>query len=450
MYEIGESPRKMTDIRPHKRTVTDDASRVALSRILASERFLRSVRLSEFLAYVMEETLAGRGDLIRGKTIAMDVYRRDPTDSGQSENVVRVDARRLRRSLEEYYATVGKDDAVRIWVDSGGYVPRMEIRNDVSLEKPTVWSGIILPRVVLGILGILAIGIAATVYLKGAPSRTMPMPDQQIVLERQALREKSAVTLQAANLAEQARGFLFPVTEPERQKIAADMFRQVIRLDPDYFGGYAGLAQTLTTFSKLTPPGPKRDETLAQARRMAKIATTKNPTHSWTQSASAWAAFGNGDFDHAFDLSSRSILINPEDGYVLDFYAMISVLSGRFEEARKASDPARPRGSTKRRFANRNLFGVANLHLERYQEAIVAFQRAADLGDPISAPSLMYQAAAYQGLGNSDRAFELIQEMAATWPGFQPDVALPNFYQHQKHVDQILDHLRAAGWVPSN
>ena len=440
----------MTDIRTHKKPVTDDASRVALSRILASDRFVRSVRLSEFLSYIVEEMLAGRGDLIRGKTIAMDVYKRDPTDSGQSENVVRVDARRLRRSLEEYYATDGKEDAIRIWVDSGGYVPRMEMRKDGSLEKPTVRTGIFQPSVFLGILAIVAVGIGVTAYLKGAPARTMPLPDRQIVLERQALREKSAVTLQAANLAEQARGFLFPVTEPERQNIAADMFREVIHLDPDYFGGYAGLAQTLTTLSKLTLPGPKRDETIAEALRMADIATTKNPTHSWTQSASAWAAFGNGDFDHAFDLSSRSILISPEDGYVLDFHAMIAVLSGRFEEARKASDPERPRGSAKRRLANRNLFGVANLHLERYQEAIDTFRLAAELGDPISALSLMYQAAAYHGLGNSARASELLQEMAATWPGFHPEIAMPSFYQHQEHVEHILDHLRAAGWMPSN
>lgn len=426
---------------------SDDACRDALARILASDRFVRADRLRNFLTYIVEETLAGRGELIRGKTIAMDVYGRDPTSSGKSENVVRVDARRLRRSLVEYYATEGKNDAVRIWVDSGGYVPRMEIHEDVPSKRPVAWFASYLNR---AIVVMLVIGLAASLYSGFSRSRTTPGRDPQIVLERQALREKSAATLQAANLAEQARGFLFPLLEPERQNIATDMFRQTIRLDPDYFGGYAGAAQTLTTLSKLMPPGPEKDETLAEATRMVEIATAKNPTHAWTQSAAGWVALGHLDFERAFELSSRSVGLSPDDGYILDFHATISVLTGHFEEARKISDPSRPQKFVKRRLANRNIFGVANFHLGAYQEAIASFQKSAEIGDPISALSLIYQAAAYQALGNTKQASELVHEMAAAWPDFRPEIALPNFYQHQEHVDQILIQLRTAGWRPSD
>jgi tetratricopeptide (TPR) repeat protein len=429
------------------RTAPDEACRDALARVLVNDRFMRADRLSNFLTYVVEETLAGRGALIRGKTIAMDVYLRDPTNDGQSENVVRVDARRLRRCLEEYYAHEGKDDAVRIWVDSGGYVPRMEFRNEISHNKTVPWPG---KNVAIATLAGLAIIVAATLYLQKPTGLTSPMQDRQIVLDRQALREKSAATLQAANLAEQARGLLFPLLEPEQQRIATDMFRQAIRLDPDYFAGYAGAAQSLTTLSKLMPPGPKKDETLAEALRMAELAIDKNPTHSWAQSAAAWAAFGNRDFERAFELSGRAALVSPADGYILDFHALISLLTGHFNVARQASDPSRPRVSAKQRLANRNLFGVANFHLGRFEEAIASFRRAAELGDPISTLSLMYLAAAYQGLGNSEQASALVQEMVGTWPDFRPGIALPSFYQHQEQVDQILDYLRTAGWVPSN
>ncbi len=433
------------DINPS--AVSDYACRDALTRVLANDRFVRADRLSSFLSYIVEETLAGRGELIRAKTIAMDVYGRDPTSSGQSENVVRVDAHRLRRCLNEYYSAEGKDDAVRIWVDIGGYVPRMELHQDTPSKSPVVWSGKFLTGAAVVML---IIGLAATVFLWNSRSSATAGQDRQIVLERQALREKSSTTLQAANLAEQARGLLFPLLEPEHQRIATDMFRQAIRLDPDYFGGYAGAAQSLTTLSKLKPPGPERDETLAEALRMAETALEMNPTHAWSQSAAGWAAFGNRDFERAFKLSSRATNLSPEDGYILDFYGMISVLTGHFEEALNASDPSRPRKFVKRRLANRNIFGVANFHLGRNHEAIASFQRAAELGDPISALSLMYQAAAYQALGESERAIDLAQEMAATWPNFRPDVALPGFYQHQEHVDQILDYLRAAGWMPRN
>ncbi len=431
--------------------VTDDACRDALARVLASDRFVRAERLRNFLTYIVEETLAGRGDLIRGKTIAMDVYGRDPTTSGKSENVVRVDARRLRRSLVEYYAAEGKNDTVRIWVDSGGYVPRIELSENGPPKRPVTWPLTWPARFLTPVtMVVLAIGLSGAIYLGFFLNRPTPGQDPQMVLERQAFREKSVATLQAVNLAEQARGFLFPILEPERQSIATDMFRQAIRLDPDYFGGYAGAAQTLTTLSKMMPPGPEKDEILAEALHMAETALEKDPTNSWAQSAAGWAAFGNSDFDRAFELSDRAAKLSPEDGYILDFHALISLLTGHFEEARKTSDPSRSRKFAKRRLANRNLFGVANFHLARYDDAITSFQQAAELGDPISALSVMYQTAAYQASGGTKRAIELRREMAATWPGFHPEIALPNFYQHQEHVDQVLDQLRAAGWRPDN
>jgi tetratricopeptide (TPR) repeat protein len=438
----------MTSKVPQGQTVaTDEECRAALSRIMASTGFVHSERLRSFLTYIVEETIAGREALIRGKTIAMDVYGRDPTTSSKSENVVRVDARRLRRGLMEYYATEGKNDPICISVDSGGYAPRMEIRSESPLEVSAFWSA---KTLVGGAAVLLATGGIAAVFLGLLRDQPPIGQDRQIMLERQALREKSPLTLQAVNLAEQARGLLFPLLAPERQRIATDMFRQAIHLDPDYFGGYAGAAQTLTTLSKMMPPGSERDALLAEAADMAKTASQKNPTHSWVQSASGWAALGVRDFDRALELSRRAVQLSPEDGDILDFHAAISLFTGNFDEALQVSDPARPRSSAKHRFANRNLFGVANFHLGFYEDANTSFQRAAELGDPISAPSLMYQAAAHQALGHTERARELQKELFATWPNFRPEIALLEFYQHQVDVDQILDPLGGAGWNASD
>lgn len=437
----------MTEIDGNPTAVSDDVCREALARALASDCFVRADRLRDFLTYIVEETLAGRAELIRGKTIAMDVYDRDPSSSGKSENVVRVDARRLRRSLEEYYTTEGRDDPVRIWVDSGGYVPRMEQRQNKPSGTPKEWSGKTLAGVAIAML---AAGLVVVITFGSISNRTGHEQDSQVILERQALLDKSPATLQAVNMAEQARGFLFPLLEPERQSIATDMFRQAIRLDPEYFGGYAGAAQTLTTLSKMMPPGPERNKSRAEALHMAETALQLNPTHAWTQSAAAWVAFGNRDFERAFELSSRAASLSPEDGNILDFHGMTSLLTGHFEEARKASDPTHTRKSAQRRLANRNIYGVASIHLGKHEEAIASFNRAAELGEPISALSLMYQAAAHQALGKSVLASEIVSKLVATWPEFHPEMALPSFYQHPEHADEILDHLRAAGWVPGN
>jgi len=103
-----------------RNAATNEEIRDALERALSSDLFAQTLRLKNFLTYIVEETLAGRSDEIRGKTIAMDVYQRDPSDSDYSENFVRVDARMLRRRLVEYYATEGKNDPVAISVDKAG------------------------------------------------------------------------------------------------------------------------------------------------------------------------------------------------------------------------------------------------------------------------------------------------------------------------------------------
>lgn len=429
-------------VETDRAVATSEEIRGALERVLANELFGQTHRLRNFLTYIVEETLAGRGDLIRGKTIAIDVYRRDPSISDYSENFVRVDARRLRRRLVEYYATEGKSDPVHILVDKGGYAPRFEVLvPSGSEQKPVRFSA-----KTLGIVGALGlVGVVGVFYGYKSLGATQ-VEDRQIVLERQALRGKSVVTLQAANMAEQARELLFPLLEFENQKIATDMFRQSIKLDPDYYGGYAGAAQSLTTLSKLMPAGPDRDKTLQAASEMARFATEKNPTNSWTQSAVAWVAFGNRDFERAFEFSDRAAQLSPEDGHILDFHAMISVLSGHFEEAVIAADPSRPRKFSKRRLANRNLFAVASFHLGDYEAALNSFRQAQEHGDPISALSLMYQTAAQQALGETTKAAHTAVELQEAWPGLRVEMLWPNFYQHQEHVDQIFDRLRAAGW----
>ncbi len=106
--------------------IPETSKRQALAGVLGDTHFDGSDRLRSFLTYVVEEELAGRGGDIRGKTIAQDVYDRDTTEGVDPENVVRVDARRLRQLLELYYEGAGKGDPVRLHIDTGGYRPRFQ------------------------------------------------------------------------------------------------------------------------------------------------------------------------------------------------------------------------------------------------------------------------------------------------------------------------------------
>ena len=68
----------------------------ALARVLDSDEFANATRLKEFLAYVVKETCAGRGNMILGKNIAQDVYARGADADGKGLSLVKVDAGRLR------------------------------------------------------------------------------------------------------------------------------------------------------------------------------------------------------------------------------------------------------------------------------------------------------------------------------------------------------------------
>ncbi|MFG1416513.1 hypothetical protein V5F38_02175 [Xanthobacter sp. V0B-10] len=102
--------------------------RAALERVIASPDLCTSPRLGAFLRYVVDSTLAGRAEQIKGYTIAVEALGRAPTFDPQSDPIVRVEATRLRRALQNYYNTVGAGDPVQIHIPKGGYVPRFEDR----------------------------------------------------------------------------------------------------------------------------------------------------------------------------------------------------------------------------------------------------------------------------------------------------------------------------------
>lgn len=111
------------------------AIREQLDRILKSGTFLRSERRQRFLQYLINETLAGRGDKIKAYAVALAVFDRPETFDPVVDPLVRIEAGRLRDKLREYYEGDGKRDPVRIELPKGGYAPKIEIRLAVRSER---------------------------------------------------------------------------------------------------------------------------------------------------------------------------------------------------------------------------------------------------------------------------------------------------------------------------
>ena len=102
---------------------TPEAIQAQLKTILESAEFKASDKQRKFLSFVVDETLEGRASQIKGYTVAVSVYGRTEKFDPQVDPIVRVEAGRLRRGLERYYLTTGKNDPVSIKILKGGYVP---------------------------------------------------------------------------------------------------------------------------------------------------------------------------------------------------------------------------------------------------------------------------------------------------------------------------------------
>ncbi len=113
--------------------ISPDNIREELARILASPEFRASPRRREMLTYLVEEMLAGRGGELKGYNIGTSVFGRGPDFDAQSDPVVRIEARRLRRDLAGYYVSAGRADLLRISIPTGQYVPEVSRRGGDGL-----------------------------------------------------------------------------------------------------------------------------------------------------------------------------------------------------------------------------------------------------------------------------------------------------------------------------
>src|SRR5258708_2567409 len=88
----------------------DHKTAVQLDRVLSSKVFRQADRLKRFLRFIVEETLAGRGDRLKEFVVGVEVFGKDDSFDPRNDPIVRVQARRLRAQLERYYREEGHED----------------------------------------------------------------------------------------------------------------------------------------------------------------------------------------------------------------------------------------------------------------------------------------------------------------------------------------------------
>lgn len=433
--------------------VSADRVLAALDAALSSDTFSGSDRLAGFLEYVVKEELAGRGDLIRGKSIAMDLYRYGPRDIERHESVVRVDAGRLRRKLDEYYRHEGAQTAVRFQLPKGQYQPvfvTAEVAQDETRPKQPQSDKARGATWAIGLAGIAVLGAISAVYLQPDPVQEVSRgSDTELAdAQRKALFDTSPERLQAINLAQQGRSLIFPATDPKRLNATKLIFESAIQLDETYSGGYAGLSQ-VSGIIALVAPDPTRTEAMLDAAILnADKALALEPDSSWAISARAWSEFASGNYEAALLSSRNARTLAPDDPNILEFDTLISLYSGEFDDVIQATAQMADATQGSLPFVFQNARSAAFFHEGDFRKAIEGFEDAIASGAPLGPISVAYLMASHHFLGNDRRAKELAIKYKETWPQQRADLLSARLFRDQKQAAKLAEGMSGAGWSP--
>lgn len=96
-------------------------------KILQATTFARSNRSRKLLQYLIDQTLAGNAKRLKQYSIATDALGRGSDFDPDTDPIVRLEASKLRRALDDYYLRSDSCDAIRISVPKGSYVPTFEL-----------------------------------------------------------------------------------------------------------------------------------------------------------------------------------------------------------------------------------------------------------------------------------------------------------------------------------
>jgi hypothetical protein len=179
------SPAQIPDLTPKQRASIRDE----LAEILACNSFSGSKRCSDFLEYVVKYSLSGEYERLTERFLGAELFGRPVDYETATDSVVRVRATDVRRRLAQHYAEHSSNAGVAIKLAPGSYIAEfhwiVEKAEDVAEVIPAV-SFVATPQQLslitnrfgsrigkewlIGVVTLLIVGIAATLYWHHSPS----------------------------------------------------------------------------------------------------------------------------------------------------------------------------------------------------------------------------------------------------------------------------------------
>src|SRR5580700_9545948 len=107
-----------------------DAILRELHEVIASPYFCNSKRYPALLQYIVENTLAGKSELLKERTLGVEVFDRSPSYDTNADTVVRYTAGEVRKRLSLYYHDLDRKPVVQISLTPGSYVPEFMLEHE--------------------------------------------------------------------------------------------------------------------------------------------------------------------------------------------------------------------------------------------------------------------------------------------------------------------------------
>jgi TolB-like protein len=157
-------------------TLAPDAIRAQLERILASAPFANAPSIAKMLRYVVEHALDGEADRLKEYTLGVEVFGRGGDFDPRQDTIVRVQARRLRERLADYYRE-HPDDPIVVRLPTGHYIPEFHARETHAVAPPPApapwrWKPIALTAGTAALCAVL--GVVALKHFRPPPDSAAP------------------------------------------------------------------------------------------------------------------------------------------------------------------------------------------------------------------------------------------------------------------------------------
>src|ERR1700760_4277452 len=117
---LNDSATATTTLTNEERTAIQEQ----LERLLSNSHFNQSRRFPSFLRFVIDQTLLGQTDMLKERTLGIEIFGRPASYDTASDPIVRVTATEIRKRIAQYYQEPGHETELRVSLPAGSYIPQ--------------------------------------------------------------------------------------------------------------------------------------------------------------------------------------------------------------------------------------------------------------------------------------------------------------------------------------